>query len=371
VADDPDEGESAVKRRQAEFDRRYRLLELKERRADREAKLHEVEITKELKEKELRTNGGRGIRFTSSQATVAAAAIALLSAVTGGAMQGFFARDVEAGKNQALIAVESLKADANIALEKQKQEAAEQLDRAKFETTLILKATEAPKREDAIRNLKFFLTAGFIHDPSGKIAKIDDAAYPTWSPTPVDLLRGSRRSVGHFWIPATSSDEFPTEGVCFIVSKDGYALTAAHLVQSAASTPISVTLGSSFDAPRLPARVIKIDEKSDLAVIKFEDKLDYYSPLRISHQPVFFEDPITVMAYSAYDIVVIMGTVLSTNESDILISVVAAAGSPVLNKNGEVVAVMWGEHKDKHHTALATQIGRAGKVLAEIPGVDR
>jgi hypothetical protein len=149
--------EEQAKSRQATFDRRYRLIELKERRADR----------------------GRGIKFTSGQATVAAAIVALLSALLGGVIQGSFNRDVEAGKNKALIDVEELKAKANIALEKQKQDAVERLDRAKFETTLILKATEAPKREDQIKNLKFFLNAGFIKDPEGKIAKIDEGAYPS------------------------------------------------------------------------------------------------------------------------------------------------------------------------------------------------
>jgi hypothetical protein len=50
--------------RQATFDRRYRLLELKERRADRELKRQELEISK-----------GRGLSFTSGQATVAAPAL--------------------------------------------------------------------------------------------------------------------------------------------------------------------------------------------------------------------------------------------------------------------------------------------------------
>ena len=153
--------------RQAVFDRRYKLLELKERRADRELKRHEIEV-----------NRGRGFTFTSAQATIAAAALALLSAVLGGLIQGAITRDVEKGKNQALLEIEKLKDEATIQLEQQKQDAAERLDRAKFETTLILKATEAANREDQIRNLKFFLNAGFIRDPDNKIAKMDDFGIP-------------------------------------------------------------------------------------------------------------------------------------------------------------------------------------------------
>jgi hypothetical protein len=168
---EPSSAEAPLGDRQAAFDRRYRLLELKERRGDRDLKRQELEISK-----------GRGFSFTSGQATVAAAVIALLSAILGGVFQGSVTRDVESGKNQALLSVEKLKADASIALEKQKQDAAERLDCAKFETTLILKATEAANRDDQIRNLKFFLNAGFIHDPDGKIAKMDDAAYPSLPP---------------------------------------------------------------------------------------------------------------------------------------------------------------------------------------------
>jgi hypothetical protein len=164
--------EQEAKSCQAAFERRYRLLELRERRADRALKTREIKITE-----------GRGIKFTSGQATVAAATLALLSAVAGGVIQGLVTRNVEASKNQALVAVEELKAKGNLDLESNKQEATERLERAKFETTLILKATEAAKREDQIRNLKFFLNAGFIRDPGGKIAQMSEGAYPSSPPT--------------------------------------------------------------------------------------------------------------------------------------------------------------------------------------------
>jgi hypothetical protein len=126
---------------------------------------------------------GRGLKFTTAQATVAAAVLSLVSGAIGGVIQAWLNRDVEASKNLALIEVERLKANANITLEKQKQESNERLDRAKFETTLILKATESPNREEQIRNLKFFLKAGFINDPGNKIAQMDESELPS-SPPP-------------------------------------------------------------------------------------------------------------------------------------------------------------------------------------------
>jgi hypothetical protein len=169
--------------RRIEADLQIRRGELEEKRAQRESDQRRYERDAELKRFELTIAAGRGIKFTTPQATVAAAALALVSAGIGATIQAWSARDVEASKSLALIEIERVKADANIALENQKQIAAERLDRAKFETTLILKATESPKREDQIRNLKFFLKAGFINDPGDKIAQMEESELPS-SPSP-------------------------------------------------------------------------------------------------------------------------------------------------------------------------------------------
>ena len=52
---------------------------------------------------------GRGIKFTTAQATVAVALLALVSAGIGGAIQAWSARDVEASKSAALIEIERVK----------------------------------------------------------------------------------------------------------------------------------------------------------------------------------------------------------------------------------------------------------------------
>jgi hypothetical protein len=67
-------------------------------------------------------------------------------------------------------------------LERQKQAAAAELARHEFETKLILKAIETPDREEAIRNLQFFLHAGFIQDTEGKIASLGENKYPSITP---------------------------------------------------------------------------------------------------------------------------------------------------------------------------------------------
>jgi hypothetical protein len=115
MVDQPATDDEANERRcERLFDRRYRLLELREQRLDRKAKYAELEINRQLRLSEIQATEGRGVRFTSSQATVAAAVIALLSAVFGATIQGFVTRNVEADKNAALIAVEKLKAEGSL-----------------------------------------------------------------------------------------------------------------------------------------------------------------------------------------------------------------------------------------------------------------
>lgn len=343
---------SAEKRRQATFDRRYRLLELRERREDRA-----------LKRLELEASQGRGIRFTSAQATVAGAALALLSAVIGGVIQSVATRDVEAGKNNAQIAIEDLKAKGNINLERQK-----------FETTLILKATEAPRREDQIKNLKFFLNAGFIGDPEGKIAKIDEKAYPSTpiqstEKAPPDLFKDLRGAVGHLtvqWNDKTGNAR-KGEGTTFVVTKDGFALTAAQLFVAEADFTVTVSLGSAF-ASKQPAEVVKVDKDLGVALIKLRGGFDYPA-VRTSNEPVLIGDTVSVMGYSPdSEVSLTLGTIYSLSEirGGVGISAPLSAGhsgSPVFNKNGDVIGLVIGWYGGSPRV-VAVRIQSARPILA-------
>jgi hypothetical protein len=84
--------------------------------------------------------------------------------------------------------------------------------------------------------LKFFLNAGFIHDPESKIAKIDEKAYPSRQiaepTTQSDIYRNVRTSVGQLTAQYVRNDGSSRiiECTCFIISMDGFALAAAHIV---------------------------------------------------------------------------------------------------------------------------------------------
>jgi S1-C subfamily serine protease len=362
--------EQAAQQRQAAFDRRYRLLELRERREDRKLRSHELELTQ-----------GRGIKFTSAQATVAAAVLAVLSAVIGGWLQSTSTRAIEENKTRALISIEEVKAHANIDLEKQKQEAAERLDRAKFETTLILKAVEAPKREDQIRNLKFFLTAGFIRDPDSKIANMDERSFPSLPPpvserqiSPTDLYQQFGGSVGLMRV--AYNDELgrteENQGTCTVISKNGYALTTYHLFQI---KPINLKITVSFGSNRSEfGTLVRTDQEIDLALIKLSDNTDYI-PVKISREQIQPGSEVITIGYQAgAGNSVSSGRVVSTNgpRGTMTISTLAgygSSGSPVFSSHGEVIGILQSRVSPPGEISTVLPIQFARPILAMV-GLD-
>ncbi|MCF6446083.1 lytic transglycosylase domain-containing protein [Nereida sp. MMG025] len=59
------------------------------------------------------------------------------------------------------------------------QSSIEDLARLEFETSLILEAIDTEDRAEAIRNLRFFVEAGFISDVEGKISSLNDEQLPS------------------------------------------------------------------------------------------------------------------------------------------------------------------------------------------------
>jgi hypothetical protein len=159
--------------------------EAEKRKADE--RHHRDEVLVKLAE--LRSASGRGLRFTTSQATVAAAALAVVSGVGGACIQSLTTREVEAGKSTAALSIERTKVEGELQLERQKQGAAGDLAGREFETKLIFKAIDTPDRKEAVRNLQFFRRAGFIQDKDEKIAGLSESEYP--SITGNDPAKGS------------------------------------------------------------------------------------------------------------------------------------------------------------------------------------
>jgi serine protease Do len=135
------------------------------------------------------------------------------------------------------------------------------------------------------------------------------------------------------------------EGSGFIVSADGYILTNAHVVADADEVTVRMT-----DRREYPAKVIGIDKRTDVAVIKIEGKqlpvvkLGDPSKLRPGEwvlaigSPFTFENSVTAGIVSATgrampgeDLVPFIQTDVAVNPGN--------SGGPLFNLNGEVVGI--------------------------------
>ncbi|WP_428667689.1 phage tail tip lysozyme [Reyranella sp.] len=152
--------------------------ELEERRFELDAEIKRRELA--IKEAEIAKKTG----LSTAQATVAGATLALISGLAGALISAWSTRDIEGGKALASQAIEQSKVQGTLKLEQIRQEATLALEQKKFETNLIFEAIKQPSREDSIRNLQFFVAAGFIADKDGKISKLPLDKLPS-SPSPV------------------------------------------------------------------------------------------------------------------------------------------------------------------------------------------
>ena len=135
------------------------------------------------------------------------------------------------------------------------------------------------------------------------------------------------------------------EGSGFIVSADGYILTNAHVVADADEVTVRTT-----DRREYPAKVVGLDRRTDVAVLKIEGKqlpvvkLGDPSKLRAGEwvlaigSPFTFENSVTAGIVSATgrsmpgeDLVPFIQTDVAVNPGN--------SGGPLFNLNGEVVGI--------------------------------
>jgi serine protease Do len=158
-----------------------------------------------------------------------------------------------------------------------------------------------------------------------------------------------------FGIPDNGSGATPRnntpqrgEGSGFIVSSDGYILTNAHVVDSATKVTVKTT-----DRREFTAKVIGVDETSDVAVIKIEGKnlpvvrIGDASKVRAGEwvvaigSPFGFDNSATAGIVSATARAMNNGS--ATNYVNFIQTDVAVnpgnSGGPLFNLNGEVIGI--------------------------------
>ncbi|MBL0727898.1 trypsin-like peptidase domain-containing protein [Piscinibacter sp. HJYY11] len=133
------------------------------------------------------------------------------------------------------------------------------------------------------------------------------------------------------------------EGSGFIISGDGYLLTSAHVVEGASEVYVTLT-----DKREFRARVIGADERSDVAVLKFEAvglpalRIGDASRLRVGEwvmaigSPFGLENTVTIGIVSAKQRDT--GAEVPFIQADVAVNP-GNAGGPLINIRGEAVGI--------------------------------
>lgn len=161
LPNDPDieRAKMELERQRIDLEVGLRRDELVERSAQREADAKHRVAELGLKRLELQNTAKQGM-WNSRVSILIAIATAVFGFLSG-------------------IIVERIKGSESLKLEQEKSNSQQALERDKFETTLILKATENKDLDERIRNLKFYIATGYIRDPESRIAKMEANQYPS------------------------------------------------------------------------------------------------------------------------------------------------------------------------------------------------
>jgi hypothetical protein len=233
-------------------------VKLEERKFELDAEIRRREMA--IKEAEAKRTG-----LTAAQATIAGAVLALVSGVAGASITALSSQSIETGKSLTSLQIEELRTKGNLDIEMSKQLATESLERKKFETSLILQAIKTSSRADAIRNLKFFVAAGFVSDPEGKIARLSDESLPSISMPSQESAGRALRATGKIAV-SSREGEFVCTGVA--ISPE-HVVTASFCITGPTAKPNSQnSFEFKIESGTFPLRLIKLVEQSKLALLQ-------------------------------------------------------------------------------------------------------
>lgn len=172
-------------------------------------------------------------------------------------------------------------------------------------------------------------------------------------------------------IPYTSA------GTGFLIDTKGYLVTNAHVVKDAEHVAVQ-----SGNGNELKAKVIYSDAVRDIAILKIEDK-NFKSPSSIPYSikrsSGDLAEPIFTLGYPRNDIVYGNGYIASkTGENgDTLTCQITIpankgnSGSPILNKNGEVIGILSKKNNTAEGVAFAIQSKYIYSVLNQLQKEDK
>ncbi|HEY7640628.1 MAG TPA: DegQ family serine endoprotease [Steroidobacteraceae bacterium] len=146
-------------------------------------------------------------------------------------------------------------------------------------------------------------------------------------------------------VPRGNAQPIRGEGSGFIVSPDGYIMTNAHVVENADEVTVKTT-----DRREYTAKVVGVDEQTDVAVLKIDaknlptvqlgdpDKLRPGEWVVAIGSPFGFENSVTAGIVSATSRAMPGGNYTPFIQTDVAVNP-GNSGGPLFNMNGEVVGI--------------------------------
>ena len=153
--------------------------------------------------------------------------------------------------------------------------------------------------------------------------------------------------------------EYKSGGTGFLIDTRGYLITNAHVIENAKHIAVQGSNGNDLDA-----EVIYTDDFRDLALLKIDDK-SFKSPSTIPYSirknGGDIAEPIYTLGYPRNDIVYGEGYLAARtgfNGDTLTCQITIPAnrgnsGSPILNKNGEIIGILSTKQSSAEGTAFA------------------